>query len=228
MLNKNNSSQTADRKQQLWLRLIIAIAGIGGFIGIATAVTAGKTQAWDERVLISLRNPDNPALPVGAERVGEAARDVTSLGGFAVLIFVTLAGVIYFRLDDNVRAARFVGLSIVQGFLVSVWLKSSFARPRPDIVPHLTGFSMSSFPSGHAMMSAIVYLTFAWMITQTVERRGVVIFVWSMAMLLTVAIGLSRVYMGVHYLTDVLAGWCAGFAWVSLSTIVARWFKLRT
>lgn len=203
------------------LSLATALTGVLGFIVIAILVATGMTQTIDDQMLLALRDRVDPSVAVGANVLGETVRDVTALGGFAVLISLTVCSVVYLRVIGDVQGSRFIGLAIVLGFVVSMTLKSTFARPRPEIVPHLTGFTMSSFPSSHAMMSAIIYLTLAWMATRSVEHRGVRVFAYAVALLLTIAIGGSRAYLGVHYPSDVLAGWCAGVAWVALSVLVA-------
>lgn len=206
------------------LNLVIALICIAGFVVIAALVLTGKTQTFDDHVLVLLRDPVNPSVPVGATYLGEAVRDVTSLGGFVVLILVTVSSIVFLRLSGDVRVARFLGVAVIAGFVVSVALKSMFARPRPDIVPHLAGFTMSSFPSAHAMMSAIIYPLLAWIAIRTVEQRSVRVFVLTLSLLLSVAIGLSRVYVGVHYPSDVLAGWFAGYAWVIGCVLLAPRF----
>jgi len=210
----------------VFLSLLVIIGGIWVFISTANYVAAGDTQAMDDRILLALRNPTDLSVPIGPAWTEGAVRDITSLGGYAVLILITISVILFYCLNRNFRAARFIAISIVGGYLLSVALKSVFDRPRPEIVPHLSGSSMSSFPSGHSMMSAIVYLTLGTLLARTVDRDQLKLFFWGLALLLTLTIGISRVYMGVHYPTDVLAGWSAGIAWATLCGLTARRFGM--
>jgi undecaprenyl-diphosphatase len=108
------------------------------------------------------------------------------------------------------------------GFLLTILLKSMYERPRPDVVPHLAAVYTSSFPSGHSMMSAVVYLTLGTLLTRLVPTPWLKFYFLSVALILTGLVGISRVYLGVHFPTDVLAGWCAGLTWASLCWLVAR------
>jgi undecaprenyl-diphosphatase len=105
--------------------------------------------------------------------------------------------------------------------MLSTGLKMGFERPRPDLVPHATQVYTASFPSGHAMLSAVTYLTLGALLSRVQRRRRVKAFFLGLALTLTLLIGLSRVYLGVHWPSDVLAGWCIGAAWASLCWFVA-------
>jgi undecaprenyl-diphosphatase len=121
----------------------------------------------------------------------------------------------------------FVLVSIVGGLLLSSGLKAMVSRPRPDVVPHLSIVYTSSFPSGHSMLSAVVYLTLGSLLAATTQQTVLRIYVLAVAVLLSVIVGVSRVYLGVHYPTDVLAGWVAGLGWALLCWLVARWMQRR-
>lgn len=206
----------------LLLGVLIVVAGTWGFIALADIVLEGQTQSFDESVLRSLRRPENAAAPIGPDWLAEVGRDLTALGGVAVLLFVTLAVAGFLFLDHKFAATGFVLAAVVSGLLISSLLKTCFDRPRPDVVPHLSQVYTSSFPSGHSMMSAVVYLTLGAMLTRTVARRRLKFFFLTVALLLTALVGGSRVYMGVHYPTDVLAGWTAGLVWATLCWLLAR------
>lgn len=121
----------------------------------------------------------------------------------------------------------FMLAAIIGGVVVSTLLKSLFDRPRPDLVPHLSHVYTSSFPSGHSMLSAIVYLTLGSLLAAVMPSRKLKVYVLAVAIIVTVVVGASRVYLGVHYPTDVLAGWLAGLVWALLCWLIARWLQRR-
>jgi len=204
------------------LAVLIIVAGTWGFIALADVVIEGRTQSFDESILRALRRPDNTAIPIGPDWMAEVGRDLTALGGVAVLILATLAVAGFLLLDRKYAAMGFVLAAVTSGLVLSSILKACFARPRPDVVPHLSQVYTSSFPSGHSMMSAIVYLTLGTLLARMVVRRPLKIYCFAVAFILTGLVGCSRVYIGVHYPTDVLAGWTAGLVWANLCWLVAR------
>jgi undecaprenyl-diphosphatase len=209
------------------LALLIVVAGTWGFVTLADVVLEGKTQSFDESVLRALRLPNDPAKPIGPAWMAEVGRDVTALGGVAVLGLATLAVAGFLLLDRKFAAMGFVLAAVASGLAVSSLLKACFARPRPDVVPHLSLVYSSSFPSGHSMMSAIVYLTLGTLLARMAVRRPLKVYFLTLAVILTGLVGCSRVYMGVHYPTDVLAGWTAGLVWATLCWLVARKLQRR-
>ncbi|MCY1073771.1 phosphatase PAP2 family protein [Archangium lansingense] len=211
------------------LATLLTLAAVGlGFIGLSDEVREQETQHFDERVLLSLRRADNPEEPRGPRWLAEAARDVTALGSVSVLTLVVCAVAGFLVLVRRWRSLALVVGSTVGGALVNTLLKSLFARPRPTVVPHLTHVLTESFPSGHAMLSAIVYLTLGALLAQLVERRWLRAYLVGVALSLTLLVGLTRVYLGVHYPTDVLGGWMAGLAWALLTALLARAVKRRS
>ncbi|WP_246173810.1 phosphatase PAP2 family protein [Limnoglobus roseus] len=213
-----------------WLVRLVAFAAVSGgvaFLAAAAAVTGPELQAADERVLRAFRTADDPAAPIGPRWVREAVRDVTALGGPAVLTLVT-AGVVGYLLAGRHRpAAVFVLTAVVGGAVLSAALKAAFARPRPAVVPHLAAVSDASFPSGHAMLSAVVYLTLGAMLARLVTAGWAKAYFVLVAACLAALVGISRVYLGVHYPSDVAAGWSAGAAWSGLCWLVARRLQRR-
>ena len=211
------------------LATLLALAVVGlGFIALSDEVREQETQHFDERVLLALRRADNPEEPVGPRWLAEVARDVTALGSVSVLTLVVCAVGGFLVLVRRWRTLALVVGSTVGGAVVNTLLKSLFARPRPTVVPHLTHVLTESFPSGHAMLSAIVYLTLGALLAQLVERRWQRAYLVGVALTLTLLIGLTRVYLGVHYPTDVLGGWMAGLAWALLTATLARAVKRRS
>ena len=138
---------------------------------------------------------------------------MTALGGIGVLTFLTLAAAGYLWLSGKRRSMLLLLVSVGGGQLLSTLFKRGFERPRPDLVPHEALVYTASFPSGHAMMAAVTYLTLAAMLARVQPSRVLKVYILALAMIVTVAVGVSRVYLGVHWPTDVLAGWTAGAAW---------------
>ena len=185
-------------------------------------VLDGDTQAFDERVLRLLRKADDPSVPIGPRWLHSAALDITALGGAPVLGLAVAAIVGFLWLQGMQRTALFVFAASTGGWLLNGLLKAAFARPRPDIVPHLREVMTLSFPSGHAMTSAAVYLTLGAMLMRISERPITKFYCMGVAMLATILIGTSRVYLGVHYPTDVLAGWLIGLSWALICWLIER------
>lgn len=200
-----------------------AAAGLAAlFIKIAEDVVEGETRTFDRSILLSLREPGDAAQPIGPGWIEIALRDITSLGSTTVLSLMTILALSYLLLQGKPRTATAVLISIAGGTLISTLLKDAFARPRPDIVSHLVDVSTLSFPSGHAMMSAITYLTLGALLASAQPNRRTRSFILAVAVLLAVLVGVSRVYLGVHYPTDVLAGWSAGASWAIACWLVTR------
>ncbi|MCC7198335.1 MAG: phosphatase PAP2 family protein [Gammaproteobacteria bacterium] len=183
------------------------------FVEVAEDVVEGDSAAFDQAVLLTLRGQDDPALRIGPVWLESLARDVTALGSTTVLGLLVTFVAIFLLLAGRRWNALFVPLAAAGGALASATLKMAFARPRPDLVPHGDYVVSASFPSGHAMLSAVVYLTLGTLLARVVHTRAQKVYVMLVAGFLTTAVGLSRIYLGVHWPTDVLAGWMAGAAW---------------
>ena len=209
----------------LWLASLSLFAF--GFVKLAGEVREGDTASVDRTILLALRNPADLSDPVGPSWVEEAARDMTALGGHTVLGLVSLAVLVYLWLARQRGAALFVLAAIVGGMLLSAGLKIGFERPRPDFVPHGARVYTASFPSGHAMLSAVTYLTLGTLLARVQPSRRIKAFLVGLAIAVTLAVGASRVYLGVHWPSDVLAGWCSGAAWASLCWLVALHLQRR-
>jgi undecaprenyl-diphosphatase len=196
--------------------------GLFLFLSLASEVNEGDTHAFDERILLGLRVPGDLGTPIGPYWLNHAMNDITALGGTTVLSLMTILATTYLLLGRRREIAVFMFLSILGGWLVSQVAKLGIARPRPDIVPHLVEVHNMSFPSGHAMLSAVTYLTLAALLSRAEGYRSTRIFLLGTGILLTLLIGISRIYLGVHYPTDVLGGWCAGATWAAGCWLVAR------
>lgn len=217
-----------ERRELTWL-----LVGLGGcvllfvFLKLAGEVMEGETLAFDKRILLAFRKADDPSRPIGPAWVTGALLDLTALGGPTVLALVVLALVGFLVVQARYWTALFVFMTALSGEAVSFALKSVFARPRPAVSLHLREAFSSSFPSGHAMQSAIIYLTLGAMLMRITSGRLTKIYCCTVAMLLTFLVGLSRVWLGVHYPTDVIAGWIVGLFWASVCWLAAQHYEVR-
>lgn len=213
------------------LGLLIGLSAIAGllfvFVELSGEVLEGDTLAFDKALLLALRNPADPDLPAGPWWLARVARDITSMGSTTILTLTTVAALGFLVLLRKRAAALLVLVSVGGGMTLSSGLKALIGRARPDLVPHGDMVITASFPSGHAMLSAVVYLTLGALLAQFVAGRRVKAYLLVCAMLLTLLVGVSRVYLAVHWPTDVLAGWCVGAAWAALCWIVAEWLQRR-
>ena len=209
------------------LGLLVVVAGTWGFIVLAGEVLEGTTQRFDERLIRALRRPADPAVPIGPAWMVEASRDITALGSVTLIVLVTTAVVGFLWLDHKFSAMGFVLVATASGFALSSALKALFRRPRPDVVPHLMRVYSSSFPSGHSIISAVVYLTLGALLSRVFRQRRFKFYILAVAVLMTGLVGASRVYLGVHYPTDVLAGWTAGLVWATLCWLAGRYLQRR-
>lgn len=194
---------------------------------LAGEVLEGETLTFDRRILVALRDAANPAVPIGPPWLAGAALDITALGSATVLGLTVLAVAGFLVLQGMWRTGAFVMLATGGALVVNAALKELFQRPRPDVVPHLREVMTMSFPSGHALTSAVVYLTLGALSMRIAERRVTKFYCMAMAMLVTALVGASRVYLGVHYPTDVIAGWLIGLSWALLCWIVERGIERR-
>lgn len=217
-----NAARNRLLERYSWIAAVILLLGGIGFLAIADEVMEGDTVHLDQRILLAMRVSGNPSEPIGPEWVEESFRDFTGLGGIGVLGLLTVATLGYLWLMGMRRAALYLVVAIGGGLLVSLALKAGFHRPRPDLVSYGSMVYTSSFPSGHSMLSAIVYLTGGSMLALLHERMEVRVYLLGCATLATLLVGVSRVYLGVHWPTDVLAGWAGGAAWAALCWLVAR------
>jgi undecaprenyl-diphosphatase len=205
----------------------LVVSGVWAFAQLAEEVSEGDTQSLDEHLLLLLRTPADPATPIGPTWVQELMRDLTALGGTAILTLTTFAVAGFFLLRGKRGTMLYLLVAVGGGLLLSTLAKEFFARPRPDLVPHGSFVHTASFPSGHSMLSAVTYLTLGVLVARALPQRRLKIYVLTLAGLVTVLVGVSRVYLGVHWPSDVLAGWLAGLAWACLCMLGARWLARR-
>lgn len=192
----------------------VAAALLGSFAFLASEMLEAETAPFDDAVMHLLRGGDG-AAPPGPAWLQESVRDITSLGSFSVVGLFSLIVVLYLSLHRQRRAALFVAFAVASGSVLSFVLKYVIDRPRPDIQSGIRVFT-SSFPSGHATVSAVVYLTLGALLAYISPSRRLSVFFLATAVCLTLLVGLSRIYLGLHYPTDVVAGWALGCAWALL------------
>jgi Membrane-associated phospholipid phosphatase len=205
--------------------ILVFAATLLGFAVLSDIVVSGSTHAFDRHVLLLLRVPGDPSQPIGPRWLEIAARDITSLGGFTVISLVSLFAAGYLAVDRRGGSATLVLITVGSAMLAGTYLKLGFDRPRPDLVPHGVVVETLSFPSSHAMMSAVTYLTLGALLAQGRSRRRHAVYVLAVATTLTLLIGLTRVYLSVHWPTDVLAGWCVGAAWAMGCWLLTAWWR---
>lgn len=223
-----------------WLRRLRAHVEVGvvaalltagglawGFAELTDAVFEHEVRAFDRAVLLALREPGDPSDPLGPVWVHEVGRDVTALGGMAVLTILTVAVLGYFWIRRKHRTGWILLAGVAGAAFWSHLLKLVFGRPRPDLVPHMAEVYSASFPSGHATMSAATYLVLGMLLARVHHRRAVRAYIVSVGVMLALLVGVSRVYVGVHWPTDVLAGWALGALWAICVWTVARWLTGR-
>jgi undecaprenyl-diphosphatase len=197
------------------------------FMEVADEVIEGEIQAMDTRILLSFREPDNRADPIGPLWVEEVIRDSTALGGFAFLTFLVFSVAGTFFLKGKNRLGIFLLGSVAGGLILSQILKAGFDRPRPDLVPHLSHVSTGSFPSGHSTMAAVVFCTLGALLAYREDLKRMKVYFISLAGFLTGVVGFSRVYLGVHWPSDVAAGWALGIGWATASLLVYQYIYVR-
>ncbi len=207
-----------------FLVLALLLAGVGN---LASEVVEGDTLAFDRWLIAGLRDPANPGSPIGPAWLDKAMVDLTALGGGPFLTLLTIAAVGFLLAARKWGMAVFVVVAIAGGGLAANLLKWIFVRARPDLVPHLVSVDSASFPSAHAMNSAVTFLTLGVLLSRSQDDRRVKAYLMGAALVLTLIVGFSRVYLGVHWPTDVVAGWAVGAAWAIACSLVAARLQRR-
>jgi undecaprenyl-diphosphatase len=213
----------------LFMLLVLAIIVVTAWLTaeLADEVQEGTTQRYDEWVLHQLRTPGDITDPIGPAWFEDMWRDVTALGSPMVLTLVTLICAGYLLLRRRYRMLALLAVATVGGLAASLLLKSLFARPRPQFAAPDAYVLTASFPSGHSLLSAVVYLTLGALLARTTTRYRYKVYFITVALVVTVLVGFSRMYLGVHYPTDVLGGWSFGLLWALLCWLVARFLQKR-
>jgi len=202
----------------------VSIVGIL-FLWLWSEVAAGHLEKIDNSILLALRSSSDPSILSGPVWLPDILRAITILGDSKLLIALVILVAAYLVARRTYYFALVLLAPTVGGMAIVSLLKDHFGRPRPEVVEQLTTRYSMSFPSGHAANSAIVYLTMAMLFTQIRPERHAGIYLVSAALLLTTTIGISRVALGVHWPSDVVAGWMFGLSWGYFWALFASSFR---
>jgi undecaprenyl-diphosphatase len=197
------------------VRIAVLVAGLAwGVFELADGLAEHAETDLDHHIVVSLRQPENLQRMIGPKVFEESMRDFTALGGYAVLITTVVGFSVFAWAELGAHAFRFFALSSIGGFFAGMLMKQLVRRDRPSMVPHLSHVSgHTSFPSSHALMSVVVYVTAGFLLAELTQNRRLRHLLVGLPFLLALLVGISRVCMGVHYPTDVLAGWTGGLVW---------------
>lgn len=205
--------------------LILLLTGIILFSITSFLVVSGWSANIDNSVLLLLRNTGNSSIPVGPGWFLDFIQDISSFGSVTAVILITIltSGLLIIK-KEYVLLNSFL-TTIIGGGLIELLMKEIFSRPRPQIVSHLVNVDTYSFPSGHSAISTIVYLALAFLIFKFEIKRSIKLYFLSSAIFLILLIGFSRIYLGVHFPSDVLGGWALGLTWISSRLMFSNKFK---
>jgi membrane-associated phospholipid phosphatase len=197
--------------------VLIALAALSGAVGLlallGATIARGHQFAFDRAIMLALREPSNLAVPQGPAWLRQAMIDITALGGETLLTLAVALTIAFLLATRHLLTAALVFGGTVTGSIAVALAKMIVGRPRPALVDHLVEVGSASFPSGHAANSATIYLTIALVLIQIVSTSAARRLLFAATAALVTAIGVSRVYLGVHWPSDVLAGWSFGTLW---------------
>lgn len=214
----------SSREIKILINLFILITALLLFTYVAKEVVSGESKGFDEMFLNYLRH-DRGLLPQDQTWLIGMMTDITAMGGATIIFLITTAVVFYLLIQKQHEFMWLILIATIGAALISLGLKEIFARERPPLTFHLLTVKTLSFPSGHAMMSSVVYLTQGALLAKVQLNRNLRVYILLVAIILVFLIGISRIYLGVHYPTDVLAGWSVGLAWASLCWLTAKYLQ---
>lgn len=218
-------SWIGEHELSVLLAVILIIGGLWLAVELADGVIDGNTQKLDMDLIMSLREGQDADNPIGPPWFEEMMRDFTSLGGTGILILIVFAVTFYYLIQARYKEMFFLLLAVVGAFVLSFFLKGLFDRPRPQFIPEGDYVFTASFPSGHALLSAATYLTLGIIIAELLDRNRLKAFVLVLAFFIMILVGFSRVYLGVHWPSDVLAGWALGTVWALAVWLMFRFIR---
>jgi undecaprenyl-diphosphatase len=199
--------------------LIVMAMSLLAFFGLGAAMLTGVLEALDRDLLLALRGPGGLGDPVGSRGIEEAVRDLTALGGTTLVAVTTVAVSLFLLAQRQGRHAVVLAGVVLLAWLTKDTAKHLFGRARPDLVPHEVFVSSASFPSGHTTMGTALSLTLAVLASMYGPSGRGRLLIYGSAVLLAGLVGFSRVYLGVHWPSDVLAGWCLGAFWAATAWV---------
>lgn len=191
-------------------------------VGLWFEIAEGDAVAVDRAILLFFRTPESPHAMIGPPWLRQAMLDITTLGGTTVITLLIAGSAGFMLMRHAYRIAALIVGATIGGSLIVSALKGWLERPRPELVDHLVSATSMSFPSGHAANSAIVYLTIAVLFMRFEPRLSSRLFVLGAAISIVTAIGISRVALGVHWPSDVLAGWLFGTGWACFWALIVK------
>ncbi len=225
-MNLDLKASALSRRMRFTPRILVALVlitlSLFAVAKVGSEFAEGESFAFDAWALVSLRDANDPSQPLGPAWLKPMFIDITALGGTTALTLLTLVAVGYLLTARKVTDAVFLAAATGGGAILGKLLKLFFARPRPEVVPHFVDVTSASFPSGHTVNSAIVYLTLGAILARVQPTRRLTRYVMVSTFVLAFLVGISRIYLGVHYPTDVLAGWAVGGTWALLCWTIAR------
>ena len=207
-------------RRHLPVAVTAPILGLGGFAATAGAARQQLLDDIDRSLVFAFRMASDRTEALGPAWFEEAVADISAFGSYPVVVSVVVAAIICLLVIRRWRMAAFLGATLASAAVISTAAKLIFSRARPDLVDHLDRTFTSSFPSAHAMISAVGYLAMAAVASQLAEDRRLGATVFGIAAVMTLLVGISRVYLGVHWPSDIVAGWCLGVAWVGICWLI--------
>lgn len=208
----------------LLIGLVLALAGTAVFALLAEQVMEGGTQRFDNAVLLWMNEHANPRLDI-------VAMEVTSLGSGVVTWMIVAVSSVFLWTSRHRYSVLLLWVAVVGGSALNATLKGIFERPRPELFPwRVPHAGQSSFPSGHSMGAMVMYATLAYLVARLESTPALRRLTFVFAAILVSLIGASRMYLGVHYPSDVLGGFVIGLAWATFCALgieAIRYFRRR-
>ena len=223
---RNFITDYSSREIKILLNLFILVTALLVFTYVAKEVVSGESKGFDEMTLNYLRH-DGKIMEDEQTWLTGMMIDITALGGTTIIFMITAAVVFYLLIQKQYEFMWLILIATIGGAILSFGLKELFVRERPPLIYHLLTVKSLSFPSGHAMMSSVVYLTQGALLAKVQSNKNLRVYILLVAIILVFLIGISRIYFGVHYPTDVLAGWSVGLAWASLCWLAVKYLQKR-
>ena len=205
--------------------LAILAGGAAIFVDLAQGMGEAGRQSLDESILHWLHPGPDLAEPIGPAWLERAMTDLTSLGSVAVLVVMAMSVLGYLLFEKRLVQSSILLVALAGGLLLSETMKQVFERTRPPDAYHPMGALNASFPSGHALLATVAYLTLGAILAQAMKKRRAYVIGWAVA--LAMIVGVSRIYLSFHWTSDVLAGWSLGAAWAMACWLIQRWLVWR-